>query len=369
MTRVLIAPVTVTPTKALTPSHVKGLLWVDVMYRATALTAETTYRYSTTTYNVTAQTLGYWEYLDRAVGDTDFSGYGEEELSAWYVRYQAEERRAPAAALRPYLLAVEQTGWVHPASARLLELWAGHYARLGLHDPGLTEVQPPGLTVEETIEQLSVRALCLDCRGDGGPVYLDLTRHGMPLRQIVDRAGQPNFLTAALRELVPLVHRYDEIVLVHDRELTQDYLLLQRLLGLLGGTVVRDCVDRVPIDGVVRSSRFGGQQGHTVPALLDMCAEVEPDVLRLGLRLYFIAVLGRGRDQSFRADLLRQNMDRARRLLRRGEPARPESEVVGFLERHRSTGNRHVDPYRLTSALLNRRSRAQVPDLAERVYC
>ena len=57
MTRVLIAPVTVSPTKALTPSHIKGLLWVDVMHRATALVADVTYRYSNTTFNTTRQTL------------------------------------------------------------------------------------------------------------------------------------------------------------------------------------------------------------------------------------------------------------------------------------------------------------------------
>jgi hypothetical protein len=58
--RVLLAPVTVTPTKPLTPSHLKGLLWTDVMYRATAAVADVTYRYSHTTYNQTEQTLGFW---------------------------------------------------------------------------------------------------------------------------------------------------------------------------------------------------------------------------------------------------------------------------------------------------------------------
>ncbi len=55
--RVLVAPVTVTPTKPLNPSHLKGLLWVDALYKATTLVAEVDYRYSLTTYNVTAQTL------------------------------------------------------------------------------------------------------------------------------------------------------------------------------------------------------------------------------------------------------------------------------------------------------------------------
>jgi hypothetical protein len=257
------------------------------MYRATALIADTTYRYSNTTYNVTAQTLGYWEYLDRVLGDTDYSGFTEDELGELYVRYQAEPERPSLAALRPYLRAVEETGWVHPASARLLELWTGHFARLGLYDPGLTVVQHPGLGLEETIEHLAARGLCLDCRRDDGPVYLDLTRYGSPLRQIVTRNGQPNYLAGALRELVPVACRYDETVLVHDRELTEDYVLLQRLVNVLGGNAVRDAVDRVPIDGVVRSSRFGGWLGHTVRDLLKAGADAEPAALRLGMRLYF----------------------------------------------------------------------------------
>jgi hypothetical protein len=369
MTSVLIAPVTVTPTKSLTPSHIKGLLWVDVMYRATALTADTTYRYSNTTYNGTAQTLGYWEYLDRVLGDTDYSGFTEDELGELYVRYQAEPERPSPAALRPYLRAVEESGWVHPASARLLELWTGHFARLGLHDPGLTAVQHPDMGLEETIDHLASRGLCLDCGRDGGPVYLDLTRYGNPLRQIVTRYGQPNYLAGALRELVPVACRYDEIVLVHDRELTEDYVLLQRLVNVLGGNAVRDAVDRVPIDGVVRSSRFGGWQGHTVCDLLNACADVEPEVLRVGMRLYFIAVLGRGRDQSFQADLLRKSLDRARKLLSRREAANGDMEIAGYVKRHRGSGRLHVDPYRLASSMLGKRPSTTAPEVAGQVFC
>lgn len=367
MTKVLIAPVTITPTKALTPSHLKGLLWVDVMYRATSLVAETTYRYSNTTYNVTGQTLGYWEFLDRTFGDVDYSEHDEERLGELYVRYQAEERRAPFSALAPYLRAVEDTGWVHPASTRLLHLWTDYYSALGMHDPGLTAVQHPAVDLEELIDHLASRDLCLDHRRDGGPVYLDLTRDGLPLRQIVNSQRQPNYLACALRELVPLVNDFDETVLVHDRELTEDYVLLQRALGALGSSTVRVAVDRVPIDGVIKSSRFGGWQGHTMPAMLDACGQVEPDVLRLGMRLYFIAVVGKGSGQSFRADLLRQSMDRARRLLEADGPRLAAPDLAEFIGRNRGA-TLHVDPYRLTSAMLRKHAKPPVPDLVEQVY-
>lgn len=369
-TRVLIAPVTVSPTKALTPSHLKGLLWVDVMLRATALVAEVDYRYSVTTSSMTRQTLGFWEYLDRTFGDLDYAGHGEEELGELYIRYQAEPDRAPFAALRPYLHAVEESGWVHPASARLLDLWAGYYARLGMHDPGLARIQPPEMGLPELLDTLTARSLCLDCRPDGGPIYLDGTRYGLPLRQIVSPEGQPNYLAGTLRELVPSAARYDEIVLVHDRELTEDYVLLQRVLGVLGANAVRLAVDRVPIDGVVKASRYGGWQGHTLPAMLATCEAAGTEALRLGMRMHFIAVLGKGGSESFRHEVLRRTVDRAGRLLATADDSALPSgaELAKYVARY-TGAKQYVDPYRLTAEMLTRRRNPPVRDLIEQVYC
>ena len=258
--RLLLAPVTITPSKPLTPSHLKGLLWADVLYRATAHLADVDYRYSPTTYHPTEQTLGFWEYLDRTLGEADYRGRGEEDIGELYVGYRSAGERVPASALRPYADAVER-GWVHPAGARVLELWASHYARLGLHDPGLTAHQPPGMGLEEALGRLETLGLCVDHRGHGGPVHLDATRHGLPLRQIVAAGGRPNYLACALRELVPLAPRYDEIVLICDRDLETDYLLLQRVLAAFGPVVHRIVLGRVPINGRIRSARHGDWHG------------------------------------------------------------------------------------------------------------
>ncbi|BCB75183.1 hypothetical protein GCM10022251_34590 [Phytohabitans flavus] len=365
--RVLVAPVTVTPSKPLGPSHLKGLFWTDVMVRATAHLAHVTYRYSPTTYHLTEQTLAFWEYLDRTLGDVDYSAMSEEDIGEHYVGFRAEGHTASTAALRPYAHAVELHGWTHPAGARVLELWRDQYTALGLHDPGLTAHQPPAMGLDEVIDRLGASGMCLDLRRHGGPVYLDATRHGLPLRQIAAADGRPNYVACALRELVPLSQGHDEVVLLYDREIEPDYHLLQVVLSDLGHTVHRVPLGRVPIDGHIRSARHGGWRDTSARALLDAVgAEVDADAVRLGMRLYFIAVLGPGQQQSFRLDLLRQCLHRAERLLasvRAVDPA-PVAEV---LERHRRH-HVYVDPYRLTSSLLARYRPAPGPELLSAVY-
>lgn len=366
--RVLFAPVTVTPTKPLTPSHLKGLLWTDVACRATAALAEVTHRSSHTAFDPCEQTVGFWVYLDRALGDVDYSGLTEDEIGELYVGYRAAGERASFAACAPYLEAIERHGWVHPASARLLELWAGQYRTLGLHDPGLTAHQPPGMSLEETVERLHALGLCLDLRENGGPVFLDATGDGVPLRQIVAADGRPNYLACALRDLMPLAGDHDEVVLLYDRELEPDYLLLQRVLSRLGPRVHRVPLGRVPIDGRVASARHGGWRGYGAGTLLaEFAGRHGPDALKLGMRLYFIALLGPGDHDSFRRDLLDRSIARARKLLDAAADTAWDDVVAG-LAAARGTGEYHVDAYRLTSSLLAKRGGAPARRLLAEVY-
>jgi hypothetical protein len=369
--RVLVAPVTVTPTKPLAPSHLKGLFWADVVHRATRALADVTHRSSHTAFHPCEQTVGFWEYLDRALGDTDYSGMSEDEIGELYVRYRGDGDRAPFAACVPYLDAIEQHGWVHPASARLLELRAGQYRRLGLHDPGLTAHQPPAIGLDAAIDRLHALGVCLDLRADGGPVYLDMTREGIPLRQIVGPDGRPNYLACALRDLLPLAAGYDEVVLLHDRDLAADYQLLQRVLSRLGPPVRRVSLGRVPIDGLIASARHGGWQRHTARALLaELGSRHDLPALRLGMRLYFIGVLGPGDHDSFRPDLLERHLVRAAKLLDSAADTGCDA-VSGWLAAHRDTrtGDQlHIDAYRLTAGLLGRHGRTPPRELLTGVF-
>ncbi len=364
--RVLVAPVTITPTKPLSPSHLKGLFWTDVLFRASTMLADVSYRCSHTTYHPCEQTLGFWEFLDRVVGDTDYSACTEADIGELYVRYRAAGERQPFAACRPYLEAVERHGWTHPASARVLELWVGHYARLGLHDPGLREHQPPGHSLDEVIERLGSLGMCLDLRGHGGPVYLDATRHGLPLRVLVAADGRPNYLACALRELVPLAPSYDDVVLLYDRGLEPDYVLLERVLAGLGVSTHRIALGRVPIDGRIRSARDGDWRGNDAGALVAGLAGHDERAVRLGLRLYFIAMLGPGDQTSFRPELLERWVRRAERML----AAEPGPMAAGPLEYLAAQwgGEPSVDPYRLASTLLTKHKANPGPRLLRRVF-
>lgn len=365
---VLLAPVTVTPTKPLGPSHLKGLLWTDVMFRATRAVTGAAYRYSPTTYHACEQTVGFWEYLDRTLGDTDYSGCSEEEIGELYIGYRAEPRRAPFAACRPYLEAIERHGWVHPASARILQLWTGHYRWLGMHDPGLVRHQPPGLDLDAVLDRLRALDLCLDLREHGGPVYLDATRYGLALRQIVTADGRPNYLACALRELVPLAGEHEEIVLLHDAGLEADYLLLHRVLTRLGVTAHRVALGRVPVGGRITSARHGDWRGHTVGVLRAALGQDHSQAaVRLGLRLYFIAVLGQRAGDEFRWEVLRRSVRRAERLLDRVPGPDPGPGLVATLARFRGDHG-YVDPYRLAAGLLTRHGPGPGPELLAEVF-
>jgi hypothetical protein len=364
--RVLVAPVTITPTKPLSPSHLKGLFWTDVLVLATETLADVTYRYSHTTYHPCEQTIGFWEYLDRVVGDTDYSSRTEEEIGELYVGFRAAAQRPSFAACRPYIEAVERHGWTHPASARVLELWSAHYARLGLRDPGLLEHQPPDLSLDEAIDRLTAMGMCLDLRDISGPVYLDATRDGLPLRLIVAADGRPNYLACALRELLTLAPSHHDVVLLYDRGLEPDYLLLERVLSRLGTAVHRVPLGRVPIGGEIRSGRDGDWRGHHAGVLLDGLTGYDEDAVRLGLRLYFIAMLGPGDQTSFSLDLVERWVRRARRMLA-ADPGPKAPTPAEYLAREWGD-EPFVDPYRLASSLLTKHRTNPGPGLLRTVF-
>jgi len=345
----LLAPVTVTPTKPLLPTHVKGLLWVDVLHRATQMVCDVSFLWNARLPNLTGQTVYFWDYLDRKIGRQDYAGLSDLEIGELYVQFHAEGVARPYAAIRPYMERVECEGWVHPASRRMLECWTEQLTQVNVVIPGFTDSRPLPMATDELVELLVRRRLALDHRRYGGPVYLDGTRWGMPLRPVISEEGQANYLLMLLRDLFPAAAPGRDVLLVHDDGLTADYVLVDRLLSVLGARVSRLTLGRVPINGTAQSSRRGGWDDVTLRTLIDECRQTfDLDTVRLGLRIYFIAMLNRTAADSFRWELLLRAMRRAERLI---ETAPDVADLVACLRRHQAP-KAWVDPYRLTQSLM-----------------
>jgi hypothetical protein len=359
VSRILLAPVTVSPTKPLTPTHLKYLLSLDLLARATATFAEVTVLYRHATYAGSRQVAGFWEYLDRCHPQADSAELSEEQIGELYGAYHRTERQEFAAVEATVRRA--EAGWVHPVSARLLDLWEQHYELLGLADPKLGRSGPaPGSAAKtlELLELLVEHDLCIDARELDAPVYLDATAAGLPLRPVLGPDGQANYLLYLLRELLPLLAGHDLVLLAHDTELRSDYRIVAHVLSTLGTEADRFEVPRVPIDGVVQSTRRGGWQGYTLGALAGgPIAEFGLAAFQLGLRLYLVAGLGGTAPQSFSTAHLRRWVRRADRLLtEHGRPQHVGAAELGNAADYlaaRAGRKRYADPYQVATALLS----------------
>jgi hypothetical protein len=349
----------VSPTKPLTPTHVKYLLSLDMIYRATAAFADIEVAYHHGAYAGSRQVSGFWEYLERCHPGLDAGVLSEEDIGRLYVAHHRGEA-VPFASILPMVRRAE-AGWVHPVSARLLDLWEEHYRRLGMADPRLGRGRAESASADEVIDLMVRHSVCVDGRPLGAPVYLDATRKGLPLRPVLSEEGQSNYLLYLLRELVPVLHRYDLVVLAHDIELRSDYRTVAHILETLGSRVVRFEVPRVPLDGATRSARAGGWENYTLGAFQGpLIDEHGLGAFRLGLRLYLVAGLGRTAAQSFSLRQLERWVRRAARLLTvhgdGGDVAAPYlSRLTGRLG--------YADPYRVATQLLNSDRDVPVADL------
>ncbi|ACZ83712.1 hypothetical protein [Streptosporangium roseum] len=372
---ILVAPVTVSPTKPLTPTHLKHLLSFDVLCRATALFADVHLLYNHSTFAGTRQVAGFWEFLDRVHPALCYQDLTEERIGELYMEHQ-RSARVPFSELQPVVQRAEN-GWIHPATSRILEIWEQHYRLLGMSDIKLGGGHAELAPVDEVVETLTARHLCVDGRPLGAPVYLDATPAGLPLRVVISADGHANYLFRALQELIPSLGRHDLVLLVYDKELRHDYLVLEHVLCRLGAAVERLELVRVPIDGEVRSSREGGWQGYTIGGFAEpVVAEFGQEAFRLGLRLYLLAGLGRGQGESFSLPHLKRWVRRAQRLLdTAGEGTEIDAADADVetddlpSQLSRLAGRRgFIDSYRLTTNMLTRAGGIPLRELLRVAY-
>jgi hypothetical protein len=367
--RLLLAPITVSPTKPLTPSHLKHLLTLDLVRRAASTVADVTTVYHHQSFAGSRQVSGFWAYLERTWPGLECGELTEQQIGDLYVQFHRLPP-VPDEELAATVRAAER-GWMHPASARLLDIWEGHYRLLGLVDPHLGRTGPECLAQEAAIDLLDAHDLVVDGRPLGAPLYLDACAAGLPLRVAISSRGLPNYLMYFLRQLLPLLPDHDEVLLVYDPELRHDFQLLHHVLSTLGASVGRLEVNRVPLDGGIRSARHGDWNGYLLDEvsrpLLD---EVGVAQFRLGIRLYLLAGMGRGLGQSFSLAHLRRWARRAGQLLARtaADPPAADPRAVRNWVRGLTYEKAWADPYRLTTTLLRRDSGAPLAGVIRGLY-
>ncbi|MFF3445424.1 hypothetical protein [Streptosporangium sp. NPDC002721] len=327
------------------------------------------YLWSSRTPNLTGQTIQFWDHLDRKHSDADFAALPAQELGRMYVRFHASGDARPLDELRHYTERVEREGWVHPATEAITAEWQRQLRLLGVHDPGLSVDRPPDLSVEETVRFLVRHHLCLDHRRYGGPVYLDGSRWGMPLRKVVGADGHANYLLVILRDLVPHLTLGRRVLLIYDDDLSHDYALLAQILAALGALPSRLALGRVALDGAIQSSRHGGWEAYTLGRVAALCLDhFDPRSYRLGMRLYFIAMLKRTSSVGWSFRLLHRALTRAERMIKAASSSgRSPADTLARL-RACTRPDGWVDPYRLTDGLFARRNSPPPLRLLSSVY-
>jgi hypothetical protein len=371
--KILLAPVQITPTKPLTPTHVKGLVWLDTFYKATSRLHEVTYLSNRITYDTTTQTLGFWEYLDRKFPDRP--GLYDDKSDLWiaeqYLRCHAERFVPSPDSVTRGRERIERERWLHPASARILTIWEEQFRRLAIHDPGFRQWLPFEMSEEELYDLLRGAGVLLDARSMGGGIYLDLTDRGIPLRQIADEHGVSNYIVQVLRELIPHGRRHDRVILAFDEKAVDDYKLIEKVLILAGVNVHPRSMSRVPLEGVTGTARAGGWERYTVDKILARYQRQGDAAVRLALRLYFILQLGLRSTKLFRLEALDEAVAEAEALLSRlpGPESSPAAaqRFWGGLTR---PSDFYVDPLRFTRTVIKEAPRAPVAAAALReVFC
>jgi hypothetical protein len=319
----LYAPVGITPTKPLTPSHLKGVLQLDFMQRFEGLFTPGTIWHNRRPWDISLQTIRFWDYLDREHSGIDFSTMGEGDIGALYIDCHRTNALPAADRVAAYASRIEAEGYVHAASHRILALWGEVFATLGLAPDALFHSVPFGLDQETVLERLLAHDIVLDQRHFGGAIYLDLTDEGRPLRLLVSEHGLSNYLLAILRDLLACAPHHDHVCLYHDANIQRDYEALARVIERLGVRCRRVAFTRVPIDGQVLSAKQGGWEQYTGARLLKRVAGGASGAeIRLGFRLYFLHALGLREPSSYSDEGLSACLERARRMLAVYEPAR-----------------------------------------------
>lgn len=316
-------PVGITPTKPLTPTHVRGLLHLDGLVRLHRRIAPVTIAHNRRLWDLSQQTLVFWDWLDKHHQGADFTDVSDDQVGHLYVQCAKSGYKAPAADLRAQWRRTHDQGYVHPASQALLRTWLPQLDHIGVDASILLQSHRPTTNEGELLDTLASQGVLIDQREVGGGTYVDLSQQGAGLRQLISEEGVPNYLHGLLREAIALAHQRVHVALFCDTSVERDFLLVERILKGLGRRVTRVAFPRVLVNGLPLSYRQDGGF-YTLSSMLarDAGRHTQRET-RLALRLLFLQMHGIKRAFDFSWDRLDRAYALARRTIAQLEGSRP----------------------------------------------
>ncbi|HEU4728920.1 MAG TPA: hypothetical protein VFT22_13545 [Kofleriaceae bacterium] len=368
--RSLVFGVGFSPTKPLLPTHLKGLIWLDLALRATraVVPVDCIANATRALWDATIQCIRFWAALD-ADPATSSPRYFDDKDDTWIGEEYVRKSRAPAE-VSPELLAAYrgrlERGWTHPSARRILEHWQAQYEVMGITTPRAELTSAAAPPSAEIVEQLRRLDCAIDLRPWSGGVYVDATAAGLPLRPLIDELGRENYLMQILGVVLGLAGAYDRISILYDAPTALDFRIVAQVLSRLGKRALLIEAERIDTPGIAGTSRAGGWKPCTCAAILERYVPRYPlEVVRLGLRLYFIMYVPLASKAEFSYDLLDRAMRKARAVSRAIEragaaPSAPPEEIASVVEplTRRRFFERVglIDPHALLSLLLSANS-------------
>jgi hypothetical protein len=110
----------------------KGILWVDILLKATSRIAEVDCHYSGLVAHASEQTVGFWDFLDRSHGDIAFEELTEEQIGNLYVRITGKDSGRRLEPWRPTLQLASKTTGCTRVEGRA---WQLYLATAGVNGP------------------------------------------------------------------------------------------------------------------------------------------------------------------------------------------------------------------------------------------
>jgi hypothetical protein len=316
-------PVGITPTKPLTPTHVRGLLHLDGLVRLHKRVSPVRIAHNRRLWDLSQQTLQFWDWLDRHHAGTDFQSLSDDQVGHLYVQCAKSGHKVPAADMRALWHRTHDEGYVHPASQALLRTWLPQLDHIGVDASALLLAHQPAATEGELMDTLASQDLLIDQRDVGGGVYVDLTLQGSGLRQLISEDGVPNYLHGLLREAIDLARQRVDVILFSDSSVERDFLLIERVMQGLGRKVARVNFPRVLVNGQPLSYRQDGGF-YTLSSMLERDAGRHTQrEMRLALRLLFLQMHGIKRAFDFSWDAFDRACALARKTITQLGDTRP----------------------------------------------